>query len=253
VTPLRVTLELETPFAEGPHPAHLDDIVAWAAVQQAMADGAVESFDAVLNDLPFERHEQDGHWCWKASMLWPERRLGTGMAFVSRKFDAQGFSELFEQGMIKVGKEASSVPDAHSEAMLTAKLGTPVLGSGVKAGAIDIESGHQKNYSFLYPVVSAPSVVGFCVGDRQRIADLLGAHLKHFGKRASRGHGRVGRIIVDEDLQALSLWEQRNLPWPREGYEPVAAPARPPYWDRSRNMMVWRPTRFTTFAEPPEA
>ena len=247
--PLRITFTLSTPICEPSAPIHLDALLAYCAVQEAQAAGTLTSFEEVLDKLPFDREVRDEGWTWKASALVPAGRRGVRQRFLSRKFWDPAYAELFGEGLLQIGRRGEpSVPtDLDSVVPREADgIEKQVLKTGADAGAIDTSRNHQKNFSYLYPVVSIPRFTAFCVGDKEVIEHLLRRHLVSLGKRARLDHGHIEHIAIECDRAAELLWEQRNTPWPVRSDDIVDVGAvRPPYWLTPTFTNIYRP-RYPT-------
>lgn len=258
--PLRITIDLLTPMVESAEPVHLDSLLAWAAVQEAHVSGTFKDYDSVLSTLPLAREERPEGWVWKASFLWPAANLGTRQRYLTRRFFREGFAEAYaNNGLLFGGARNPRVSTGYAGKDANGKWQgfdvetlkqdeTSGIRNGADFGDIDTTRNHQKNASFLYPVNMVPYLQAFCVGEEARIRQLLETHVDCVGKRARLQHGRVKSINVIEDPQAETLWKQRALPWPEEGYVPVASPVRPPYWKGENRVLAYRPVEFTEFA-----
>lgn len=109
-----------------------------------------------------------------------------------------------------------------------------------KRGRIDTSAATYKAYRMPVFYRAALWVEWYCVGDAERIQDLLST-LTHLGKKTVQGWGRVARWEVTPVDMDWSVWRDgclmRGIPryhWPREMGEPKIGlyGVRPPYWDR---------------------
>lgn len=119
-----------------------------------------------------------------------------------------------------------------------------------RRGNIDIGAGAYKAYRMPVYYRSALWVEWYCVGDQERIADLL-LTVTHIGKKTSQGWGRVSRWTVEQVDADHSIWSDgrlmRGIPryhWPRENGEPGKIGVygvRPSYWDQRNQMELVMP------------
>jgi CRISPR type IV-associated protein Csf3 len=206
--PLRVECRLQTPMAESGHPLHLDALLAWARVDEA--DGDI----AVNDDLPLERFEPEGgDWVWRASVmagvvLWRQQ-----VPFV-RSYQAWVWAE--DHGRTYVSGRN------------TFPMGT----------------GPYKGYDMRRGMVQIDRLAAYCVGDPTAIRRLLG-RVTNLGGLRRWDAGRVGEWSVTPDPEALTLWERRVMPVPLPGYRRAMQTLRPPYWDRARHSEAWVPPQLS--------
>lgn len=215
--PLRIEWQLETPWCPTAQPIHLDGLIAWAKVDRALAEGEqFESYDEILAELPFAKHETPAGWCWQASMLVPD-----GMHGVERRY------------------LTAKTPIAEIQLSIGLK-GEGVIMEGGRA-TIDIQRDYFKPSALHYTLEHVERVRAWCVGDPDEIAPLLD-RIRTLGKKGRLGHGRIaGEAEMHEDPAALEMWQHRLLPKPKEGYFPVNGRLRPPYWSGDDTTMAWRP------------
>ena len=211
--PLRIEWSLATPWCPPPLGLHLDGLIGWAIVHEAESRGeCFDSYDAILADLPFAKHETASGWVWKASLVRPVEVLGSERRYMTTKTATSEFAERMSDGRI-LGKPLSS---------------------------IDTVRGPFKNDAFWYTIEHAPRCAAYCLGDPERIAPLLDV-ITHLGKRARLDHGRVDGVTIVEDESAKDQWRQRHMPEPENGHEPVMGRLQPPYWKGEGQTHVWRP------------
>jgi len=197
---------------------HLDGLIAWAMKEAALADGQIlDSYDGILADLPFGKHESPSGWTWQASFIRPVAVRGSERRYMTTKTAVASFAERMHDGRI-VGKPLST---------------------------IDTVRGPYKNDAFWYTIEHVDRCVAYCIGDPERIAPLLD-HVTHLGKRARLDHGRIAPqdgmpALIEEDEAALTLWRQRNMPEPENGHQPIVGRLQPPYWMGEGCSTVWRP------------
>lgn len=211
--PLRITFDVVTPWCPPALGLHLDGLIGWALVKEAESEGRfIEDYDAVLADLPFDRHETPSGWVWKASFVRPTHVHGTELRYMTAKTATEEFARRMVAGTIE---------------------GKPLT-------TIDTVRGPYKNAAEFYHIEHVDRCVAYCVGDPERIAPLLD-QITHLGRRARLDHGRIGSFAVDEDEQAVTLWRQRHMPEPENGHQPIMGRLQPPYWMGEGRTHVWRP------------
>lgn len=212
--PLRVEFPLATPWVPPEVALHLDGLIAWALVQdvERRTGKAVTNFDAVLADLPFGKFETEDGWVWQASMVRAHGVRGSERRYMTAKTASESLSVAIGAGKI---------------------LGRPLT-------AIDTVRGEFKNDAFWYSAQTAERCIGYCIGDPERIAPLLG-YITHIGAQRKLDHGRVaGDPILEEDEAATTEWQRRYMPVPSTGLVAAEGRLRPPYW-LGPFSMVWRP------------
>ena len=223
--PLRIEWNIATPWCAPAFGLHLDGLIGHAVIQEAERDGrAFTSYDDLLNTLPFERHDANGDWCWKASLVTPLAVRGSERVYMTAKSATQSMAGAMVDGLI---------------------TGRPIK-------SIDTVRGAFKNDAFWYTIEHVDQLHAWCIGDPERITELL-ALVTHVGKRARLDHGRIALreqtdadeggldYSVVEDPLALDLWKRRCMPEAVAGYAPVQSRLRPPYWQGEGAVVCWRP------------
>ncbi|RQZ31662.1 type IV CRISPR-associated protein Csf3 [Burkholderia sp. Bp9017] len=203
----------------GAHPLHLDALIAYAIVEESLrAAGAWEADPKTLRELadfplPLERDQRDDARCWKASAIVPGGDPGPhSMRFWTRKTDAYDMARRIEGGQIE------------------GRYKFPLKQYAYK---VDTARGLLKQQFKFFPVRQVEQVHAWCVGDEDRLVDLLSpetGYVTHLGAKARMGYGRIRSFHIERDDAARDLWQRRVLPWPHEGAEAVAMATRPPYW-----------------------
>ena len=229
--PLRIEWRLATPWVPPSQGLHLDGLIAHAIVQRAVngagefGTGAQINYDDLLVDLPFAKFsgadlgeaEPDGQrWVWKASLLEADV-VGSERRYLTTKTPISAIAEHTASGL------------------LSAKGGAKV----------DTIRGYYKAGAMHYTLEHVRSVSAWCVGDPDRLADLLG-DIESLGSKTRLGHGAIREVegqlfSMVEDERALALWKRRLMPTPELDFVPVQAPLRSPYWRRDRAVLAWRP------------
>ncbi|WP_258570045.1 type IV CRISPR-associated protein Csf3 [Burkholderia sp. MBR-1] len=223
MVPLRLTWTLETPMVAGAHPLHLDALIAYAIVEEAIratgtAGAGTGMRDATVRELadsplPLEREARGDAWCWKASAVVPVGDPGPhSMRFWTRKTDAYDMAHRIEAGQIEGRYRFPLKPYAYK---------------------VDTVRGLFKQQFKFFPVRQIEQVQAWCVGDEDRLLDLLApetGYVTHLGSKGRMGYGRIGTLHIEQDPTAGERWKRRVLPWPHDGAELVQMATRPPYW-----------------------
>ncbi len=211
--PLRITWKLATSWCRPARGLHLDGLLAWALVQEALHAGRVfETFEEIICTLPLEKHTVGADWCWKASLIMPTGLRGVEMRYMTAKTNLADFAEKMTDGSI---------------------LGKPLT-------TIDTVRGAYKLDAFWYSTEHADGCEAWCVGDPERITALLD-HVHHLGKRGRLDHGRIELWSVDEDAAAAEKWRLRAMPEPEDGFIPAVGRLQPPYWKGEGTRPIWMP------------
>lgn len=206
---LKVTFDLVTPMRAPSRPIHLDALLAWAAVTRAGGDISAQE------DLPLEKHvAQSGDWCWKASQLQFAKPDLREVIYSCRSFDpwhwGQSWGVTFHKGRGK--------------------------------GALAQGTGPYKGYQFTTPAITVPQVWAFCVGEQDKIEDLL-TEVTHVGKLSRLDMGRIKKTTVFPIDGQQDFWMTRTMPDEHKGYRKTWGNIRPPYWKRSTKQVVWEPPK----------
>lgn len=227
--PLRLTWELSSPMASGPHPLHLDGLLAYAIVEEAIVNGSIGDRDprtlreVATGPLPLGRDERDGHWCWQASVLRPrDGARGHSMRYWTRRTDEEDYAARAEAGQIHGRfKFPKKEPYGH---------------------AVHTDRGLFKQLFKFFPVQDVPVVEAWCIGDMEHIDALLhpdSGYVTHIGAKTRMGLGKVKSFTVERDPLALTNWKRRVTPWPQDGAVATELAARPPYWAIENRQMAW--------------
>lgn len=228
MTPLRLTWTLQTPMVAGAHPLHLDALIAYAIVEEALrAPGPGARVSTTMRELaaaplPLERAQQGDAWCWKASALVPAGNPGGhSMRFWTRKTDAYDMARRIEAGQIHGRYRFPLKPYSYK---------------------VDTVRGLFKQSFKFFPIREIFEVQAWCIGEADRLLDLLApetGYITHLGAKARMGYGRIGSFGIDVDDAAVQMWERRVLPWPHERAEQVQMAIRPPYWAIENQAMAY--------------
>lgn len=171
--------------------------------------------------LPLELAKQGDLTCWKASALTPIQPGEHGMRFWTRKSDPYDYANRLESGQLDV------------------KTKFPLKAYGVK---FDTQRGTFKQMFKFFPVRSVKELQAWCVGDEDRIAELLSPEsgfITYLGQKTRMGYGRITRFDIAHDEDALEKWKGRVLPWPEQDCIEVEAATKMPYWDVSNRTRAW--------------
>lgn len=223
MTPLRIEWCLTNAVVGMNLPLHLDALIAYAVTEEGLRYGTdYTNIRDIAAVLPLEKAEQDGLFCWKASALIATEVMGHDMQMWTRKFPEEDYVDYYASG--KFGG-------------LNAKFNSETNEIDLKpyAAVIDTQRGPYKNHFQHLPVRHIKKFVAYCVGDIDRITELLSpesGYIKSIGPRSRQSAGNilVDSFVIEKDEAALEAWQQRVLPWPKENYVPIQAAHKPPYW-----------------------
>jgi CRISPR type IV-associated protein Csf3 len=223
--PLRIEWRLTSPVAGMNLPLHLDALIAYALTEEALRHGtATGNIRDIAAELPLEKCEQGGLFCWKASALKPKNVLGHFMGRWTRKFPEAEFAQMFVDGKFS---DVSTKPNP-----VTGKIDLKPYGI-----IMDTLRGPNKNHFQHIPMRHVDGFVAYCIGDKDRITELLlpeSGYVTSIGARKRQSAGNILRssegFRITEDESANYMWKRRVMPWPEKGYEPIEAAHKPPYW-----------------------
>jgi len=220
---LRLTWELASPIVASANPFHLDAIVMFAVAQEtAFASGGVVD-ETLQLDIPIEQAIQGNLSCWKASALLAVEPGEHAMRFWTRKSDAYDYAQRMEAGHLKSRAKFPLVKESYSQ-------------------KFDTVRGGFKQMFKHYPVREVKAIQAWCIGDMDRLTELLApdaGYITYLGAKARMGHGRVKSFAIDVDENAHEFWKRRILPWEQPGYVQIEAAVRPPYWDLKNRQLAW--------------
>lgn len=185
---------------------HLDSVIAYIAMEREECD---------MESLPLEKFIPDDDdikdlWVWKASALVPDRVLRRSALHCIRRYDDMEIQDAYEKGLVR------------------------------SRGPENYYSGPLRPHVLSMPIMYVNTLTGWCVGDMQKIKDLL-KDLDHVGKLRRIGIGRVNGIEIIPDDDAHVKWQIRAMPQRLSGYVPVMTTIRPPYWLRSERKVAFVP------------
>lgn len=129
-------------------------------------------------------------------------------------------------------------------------IDTPVPHWGKRRANINTSAGPEKNYDLPLSVRVVETIQWWCVGDRQRLQDLL-SHCTHLGKKRAHGYGQVHKWSVEPTGTDLHLYDGKQVRRPiplaylQKGatdYAVVKARVAPPYWLNAEQFLCAMPT-----------
>ena len=212
---LRVRWRLTSPMLDGPLPLHLDALVAYAVTQEALRKpGATGAMNSLADDLPLAKEQRGNDWVWKASAVFDDRVEERGMRLWTRKFNKEDWAQAVSNGEIQ-GIKVPLKPFAQ---------------------VIDTQRGINKENFQHIPVKYVTTVTAYCVGNLDRLVELLSpesGYIIALGGRRRMGLGTIAEngFEIEPCEAANELWDRRILPWDHDGAVQLAASTRPPYFE----------------------
>lgn len=226
--PLRCEWELSTDVVGMTLPLHLDSLVAYAQTEEHLRTQDLDVMGAELRELaaelPLRKHSNNGDWCWMASALIPSQQAGHSMRMWTRKTDVYDYAHRVEAQQINVRFQSKPYE-----------------------ARINTNSGLMKNCFQFIPARTIRKFTAYCIGDPDRLLELLSpesGYINHLGARGRSGFGRIKCFEIVEDEAASIHWSQRILPWPQDGFEPIYAANKPPYWAAENKVMSYIPAHL---------
>lgn len=216
MTPLKITITLQSALAEPEQAFHLDALLSALRVKREEALGIAENPLVFQHDIPVEKHIcPSGDWVFKASTFKILREAPHFVEMRTSRIDFTRAAELRDEGFLRL---RSSKPNP--------------------AG------GAFKRTISSHTAVWA-SLEAFCIGDKILISDML-ADCTHVGGKRSLGYGRVKSITVEEIPEDQCHWQLRNLPVDFDGQIKTQmargySALRSPYWLRTNHQEVQIP------------
>lgn len=227
---LKITFNLAEDMVYPAMPLHLDALLAYAVTQSDMItlgeNATHDELLALADDLPFERHEQDGEWVYKASALMPVGSMTHSRLFHTQRYDLDKMVTLMKERKVK-----SSVKSFNDMEPNQIKL--------------DTTRGAQRNLLGYYSVTAVPAMVAYCIGNKDVIAEYLidSGYITHLGSRRRQGLGAIASIDIEVDSEAKEMWKKRVKPFAIDNDDtPIIATCKPPYWDKSMKMDAFIPS-----------
>ena len=213
INPFRVTWSLSQPVCLSENRLHLDSLLAWAKVDEAIKNGiALKEALAQQEMLPLRRAGDSENWIWKASSLLFTFSMPPFLVQCTRRTEVDKMAFARER-LIRTGRTKIS-------------QGT----------------GAYKDFDLRLTVQWVQSVVAYGVGDIKEVSRLLSS-VRSLGKVTRNGWGRIAGYSITEDPEGNSHWRMRTLPtWceheKTEWHCPGFATVRPPYWRREKQEPV---------------
>jgi CRISPR type IV-associated protein Csf3 len=211
-TPFRVTWELSQPVCLSERPLHLDALLAFSRVQEALRLGvpAKDALDAQEN-LPLESAEIGPSKVWKASALLFRFRSLPFLIQMTRR---------------------TSVEDVAFASKTVVKTVRRFHTQG---------SGEFKDFEFRATLQWVDKVEAYGVGDMTVVESLLG-EVPALGRVIRNGWGTIRSMQLEPFPEAAEKWRYRTLPAnfePTEYHFRGRATVRPPYFKRQNWEPVW--------------
>lgn len=222
MTPLKITFNLATPFVKSGYPIHLDSLIGYSFQRHYLPLEDSPDEDAlleILEELPFEKHEQDGDWIYKASAIMPQGKMVHGSRFITRRYSEKETALAAAKGDIIYGKY---------------RPGKVLKPNELK---MDTKRGPQKNILSYYPTTECRVLEAYCIGDKALLDEALNewGHISHIGAKRRMGHGLIQSVSIVESKDALRDWKKRTMPWALcDDVVPMQCTTRNPYFDKSK-------------------
>lgn len=220
--PLKITFKVANGVVKSGLPIHLDALLAYAVTERNRSDiednPTIETLRALGEDLPLDKHAQSSDWVWKASALMPVGDVYQSSSFYTQRINQEDFARRVVDGSIK--KAGKTLP---LEEMKPHQY------------KIDVVRGSQRALLGYHPVSHVQDLVAYCVGDKDKIEEILKeyGYITHIGGRRRSGFGHVLDVIVEPCDEALELWVHRIRPWRMSKSDvPVFATTKAPYWEK---------------------
>lgn len=225
MTPLKITFQVSGGFVPPPYPLHLDALLAYAQTFDALGDVADEpgipQLRALADDMPIQRFEKDGDWCYMASAVQPEGPVLNDARFYTQRMNQDDYSARVGREHIQHGRH---------------KPGSPMERYQIQ---LETARGVHRNLLGFYPVQQSATssgalltLVGWCIAEKWWVEDrLLNGRITHIGARRRSGHGKIQSIAIEGDNLAMSQWRLRVRPWKLLDDDlEIRAAWKPPYW-----------------------
>ncbi len=219
---LKITFKLATPFVSNGYPIHLDSILGHAYVRHYLPDSPEKNEDqlfAILEDLPIEKHHQEGDWVYKCSALIPVGDKSHSTRFFTRRYPEMEIAKATVKGDIKNGNFKKE------EGLERHKM------------KLDIGRGPQKKVLSYYPLTGCDELVAYCIGEKELIEEALAewGYITHVGSMRRMGNGFISGVTIEIDESALENWKKRATPWKLSDESVnVSCTTKNPYWDKTK-------------------
>lgn len=212
-TPLQIVMEVIPPVYITSPWLHLDSIVSYLCLRDALGDlfyslPTEETIDVSFLDLPFKKTSDVYH----ASVGIYDDNVKLYKDTIYKRFTDK---------------------ETHK---LTRKQ---------QKGRVKINQGHFKDFMIDLPILITRNITFYCNGDKRELERLLN-HLTRIGKKTSIGSGRINNIHITETSDDYSFFKDgkvmRTIPASMdlpliEGMVFQQQHYKPPYWDKNNVCM----------------
>lgn len=226
---LKITFTFGSPVVvDSEYPLHLDALLAWCRVQEAIEQGIAEPWP-LGDDLPLEKAGTGKDWVWKASRLLFTAEAPRQLVNMQRKSSPEQFYADFDDGLWSNDKAGKVFKEGQKPK---------------KPPVVNTQSGQFRAYQFYVSTQWMKKAEAWCIGDPVRVKELL-HRLESIGKMGRNGFGTVASVEV-EVVPDQEQWRIRVLPEDVEGlsgvnYAPVTSAPRAPYWDKLKCVPMFEP------------
>jgi CRISPR type IV-associated protein Csf3 len=212
VRPFRVTWRLNQPVCLSERPLHLDALLAWARVSEAVQSG-IRAQDALKTqeNLPLEIAVKGNSRVWKASALL--------FLFRSTPF------------LVRMTRRTSTEDLAFAREDIVTTRKSQISQAG----------GPFKDFDLRITCQWVEKVEAYGVGEIEPVRLLL-KQVPGIGKLTRNGWGTITDTQIEPDAEAHEKWRYRTLPSAFERTEwhyPGVGSVWPPYWRRESWESVW--------------
>lgn len=211
--PLEVRLEVIPPIYITSPWLHLDSILSYLCLREALDDlfycmPTEETIDVSLLDLPLKKTDDVYH-----------SSIGV-YSDTSKLYRDTIYKRFTDKETYKLTKKQQK-------------------------GRIKTNQGHFKDFMINLPILITDNVTFYCNGDKKELKRLL-SHLTNIGKKGSIGGGRINKVIINETTEDNSFFKDGKVmrPIPATMDVPVfegmifqKQPYKPPYWDKNNVCM----------------
>lgn len=210
--PFRVTWLLSQPVCLGDRLLHLDALLAWTRVREALQAGATaqEALKA-QEDLPLECAVEGDSKVWTASALMFKFKSTPFLVQMTRRTRPEELA--FARGRVMT----------------------------TRRNMITQGTGPLKDYDLRIACQWTDNVEAYGVGDIASVGLLL-RQVSSLGKLTRNGWGTISDMRITPDEEARQKWRYRTLPSvfePTEWHYPAIGGVSPPYWRREAWVPVW--------------
>ena len=211
--PLEVRLEVIPPIYITSPWLHLDSILSYLCLREALDDlfycmPTEETIDVSLLDLPLKKTDDVYH-----------SSIGV-YSDTSKLYRDTIYKRFTDKETYKLTKKQQK-------------------------GRIKTNQGHFKDFMINLPILITDNGTFYCNGDKKELKRLL-SHLTNIGKKGSIGGGRINKVIINETTEDNSFFKDGKVmrPIPATMDVPVfegmifqKQPYKPPYWDKNNVCM----------------